>query len=103
MQAVYRKHAAGSTPAFTTRLGNKKQTLVVAGTIAANASTFEQLTLGRKLVTAATSQKAGCLGICAVGFDTAAQTTLVKNVLAAALAAAFKLPSYKSKPKPASI
>ena len=59
LQAVYRKHAAGSTPAFTTRLGNKKQTLVVAGTIAANASTFEQLTLGRKLVTAATSQKAG--------------------------------------------
>jgi leucyl aminopeptidase len=103
LQAVYRKHAAGSTPAFTTRLGNKKQTLVVAGTIAANASTFEQLTLGRKLVTAATSQKAGCLGICAVGFDTAAQTTLVKNVLAAALAAAFKLPSYKSKPKPTSI
>jgi len=103
LQAVFRKHAAGSTPAFTTRLGNKKQTLVVAGTIAANASTFEQLTLGRKLVTAATSQKAGCLGICAVGFDTAAQTTLVKNVLAAALAAAFKLPSYKSKPKPASI
>jgi leucyl aminopeptidase len=103
LQAVYRKHAAGSTPAFTTRLGNKKQTLVVAGTIAANASTFEQLTLGRKLVTAATSQKAGCLGICAVGFDTAAQTALVKNVLAAALAAAFKLPSYKSKRKPASI
>ena len=103
MQAVYRKHAAGSTPAFTTRLGNKKQTLVVAGTIAADASTFEQLTLGRKLVAAATSQKAGCVGICAVGFDTAAQTNLVKNILAAALAAAFRLPSYKSEPEPESI
>ena len=103
MQAVYRKHAAGSTPAFTTRLGNKKQTLVVAGTIATDASTFEQLTLGRKLVTAATSQKAGCVGICAVGFDTAAQKSLVNNILAAALAAAFKLPSYKSEPEPESI
>ena len=103
MQAVYRKHAPDSTPAFTTRLGNKKQTLVVAGTIAADASTFEQLTLGRKLVAAATSQKAGCVGICAVGFDTAAQTSLVSNMLAAALAAAFKLPSYKSEPEPESI
>jgi len=103
MQAVYRKHAAGSTPAFTTRLGNKTQTLVVGGTIATDASTFEQLTLGRKLVAAATSQKAGRLGICAVGFDTDAQTRIVNNVLAAALAAAFELPTYKSKPEPDTI
>ena len=103
MQAVYRKHASGSTPAFSTRLTNKKQTLVVGGTIAADASTFEQLTLGRKLVAAATSQKAGSLGICAVGFSTAAQTCIVNSILAAALAAAFKLPSYKSKPEPESI
>ncbi|HKJ19403.1 MAG TPA: hypothetical protein VJ993_01960, partial [Woeseiaceae bacterium] len=97
MQAVYRKHLAGATPAFTTRLANKKQTLVVAGTVAAAASTFEQLTLGRKLVAAATGQKAGSLGICAVGFDAERQGELVNNVLAAALAAAFKLPAFKSK------
>lgn len=103
LQAVYRKHVAGATPAFTTRLANKRQTLVVGGTIAANASTFEQLTLGRKLVAAATSQKPGSLGICAVGFDSAARQKLVANVLAAALAAAFRLPAYKKKAEPGRI
>ncbi len=100
MLAVYGKHAAGSTPAFITRLANARQTLVVAGTIAADADAFEQLTLGRKLVAAATDQKAGSLGICAMGFDTDAQAELVKNVLAAALAAAFRLPAFKREPVP---
>ena len=100
MQAVYRKHAAGSTPAFTTRLANKRQTLVVGGTLKADATAFEQLTLGRKLVDAATSQKAGSLGICAVGFDDAAQAAIVNNMVAAALAAAFRMPAYKAKPDP---
>ena len=103
LQAVYRKHAAGSTPAFTTRLGNKRQTLVVAGTLKADSATFDQLTLGRKLVAAATVQKAGSLGICAVGFDDAAQARIVGNMLAAALAAASRMPAYKKKPEPGRI
>ena len=103
MQEVYRKHAPDSTPAFTTRLANKKQTLVVAGTLAEDASAFEQLTLGRKLVAAATDQKAGSLGICATGFDSETQIELVKNILAAALAAGFKLPAYKSEQAPDTI
>jgi leucyl aminopeptidase len=100
LQAVYRRSAAGSTPAFTTRLANRKQTLVVAGTLEADASAFEQLTLGRKLVAAVTRENAGSLGICAVGFDTAAQAAVVGDMLAAVLAAAFKLPAYKSKSEP---
>jgi len=103
MQAVFRKHAAGETPAFTTRLSNSKQTLVVGGTIAADSSTFEQLTLGRKLVKAATAQQAGSLGICAVGFSEDKQVELVDSVLAAALAGAFNMPTYKNKPDPARI
>jgi len=103
LQAVYRKHEVGSTPAFTTRLANTKQTLVVAGMIAKDASAFEQLTLGRKLVAAATKQKAGSFGICAIGFESSTQAGLVNNVLAAALAAAFKLPAYKSKKAPDTI
>ena len=97
MQDVYRKHAADGTPAFTTRLANSKQTLVVGGTIAADASTFEQLTLGRKLVAAATAQKAGCLGICAVGFSDEKQGQLVISVLAAALAGAFNMPRVQEQ------
>jgi leucyl aminopeptidase len=103
LQTVLRKHAAGSTPAFTTRLNNKKQTLVVGGITTADADAFDQLTLGRKLVAAATQQKPGSLGICAVGFSADAQARVVNNVLAAALAAGFKLPAFKSKAAPAKI
>ncbi len=98
IQAVYRKHEAGATPAFTTRLANKRQTLVVGGTLGATAPTFEQLTLGRQLVAAATAQKAGVLGICAIGFDSETQAAIVRGVVAAALAAAFQLPAFKRKP-----
>lgn len=100
MQAVYRRHDAGAVPAFTTRLGNRRQTLVVAGTLGAKASAFEQLTLARKLVAAATRQKAGSVGICATGFDAATQGKFVSSVLAAALAAGFDMPEFKSKPTP---
>ncbi len=103
LQSVLRKHAAGQTPAFTSRIANNKQTLVVAGTTSANASAFEQLTMGRKLVAAAIKQKAGSLGICAIGFKPGVQARIVSSVLAAALAAAFKLPAYKSKATSATI
>ena len=103
LQAVHRKHASGSVPAFMTRINNKKQTLVVAGTTRPDTSAFEQLTLGRKLVTAATKQKAGSLGICAIGFKADDQASIINNVLAAALAAGFTLPAYKSKATPGMI
>lgn len=103
MHRVWRQSATDSTPAFVSRLGNKKQTLVVAGTLPKDASAFEQLTLGRQLVAAACTQKAGCLGICVVGFDGGRQAVICNNILAAALAAAFELPSYKSKSSPAKI
>ena len=103
LQGLFRKRRPGSTPAFTTRLANARQTLVVAGTTDAATSTFEQLTLGRKLVASATVQKAGCLGICAIGFQADEQARIVNNVLAAALAAASKMPTFKTKDVPDTI
>ena len=103
MQAVLRKHKPGSVPAFSSRLSNKKQTLVIAGTIASDDSAFEQLTLARKLVAAATTQKAGSLGICALGFKAEEQTAIINNVVAAALAAASPMPAFKSDATPLKI
>ena len=101
LQAVLRKSAAGSTPAFTARLANKRQSLIVAGTLSKDASAFQQLSLGRQLVAAACCEKAGSLGICVIGFDEAASIEIYGNILAAALAAAFELPTYKNKkPQP---
>ena len=100
LQQVLGISAPGSVPALTSRLTNKKQTLVVAGLLAKNASTFEQLTLGRQLVKAACSENAGSLGICVVGFTDSEQASILNNILAAALAAEFNLPTFKSKSSP---
>jgi leucyl aminopeptidase len=72
----------------------------VAGRIAADADAFEQLTLARKLVTAALGEKAGCLGIFVAGFDADHAKTLCKAAIAAALAAGFNLPTFKEKAPP---
>ncbi|MCH9693662.1 MAG: leucyl aminopeptidase family protein [Gammaproteobacteria bacterium] len=101
MRELLRRTGSGSTPSFSTRLPNKKQTLVIGGTLANDADTFQQLTLGRELTAAATTQKAGSIGICVIGFEPVAAAKIYNNVLAAVLAAAFVLPSFKSKPAPA--
>jgi leucyl aminopeptidase len=103
LQALLKKHPADSVPALQTRLANKRQTLVVGGKIAADSNTFDQLTLARKLVAAATIEKAGCLGILVVGFAAAEQEALSRAAVAAALAAGFNLPEFKRKPSPAKI
>jgi len=103
LRAAAKKRSSDATPAIVARLDNKRQTLVVGGMLAAISTAFEQLSFARKMVAAATSEKAGCLGICVQGFDSAAQAEIVKNVLAAALAAGFAMPSYKAKATPATI
>jgi len=103
MQQLLRKSVDGAFPAFTTRLTNKKQTLIVAATLAASATVFEQLTLGRKLVAAVRTEKAVSLGICVIGFGDEPSVAIYNNVLAAALAAACAMPSFKSKDSPATI
>jgi leucyl aminopeptidase len=103
LQALLKKRPAGDVPALQTRLGNKRQTLVVAGKISADSDAFGQLTFARKLVAAATGEKAGCLGILVVGFSASEQQTLCKAAVAAALAAGFNLPEFKSKVTPPKI
>jgi leucyl aminopeptidase len=103
MQQVLRKSAVGSTPSFTSRMSNKRQTLIVAGTLAKDASAFEQLSLGRQLIKAACTQKPGSLGICVIGFDSDQQSIIYNSMVAAALAAAFVLPTYKGKKAPSPI
>jgi leucyl aminopeptidase len=103
LKALLGRRTPGEVPALQTRLANKRQTLVVAGMIGADAGAFEQLTLARRLVSAATSEKAGTLGILVAGFDREYQAALAKSAVAAALAAAFSLPQFKRKPMPEKI
>jgi leucyl aminopeptidase len=103
LREVLKKREAGSVPALQTRLANKRQTLIVAGTIAGDADAFEQLTLGRELVAATAGEKARSLGILVAGFDTDEQQALCKAVTAAVLAAGFNLPAFKEEKASASI
>ncbi len=103
LKAAMGKRKSGDVPALQTRLANKRQTLVVVATVTADTSAFELLTISRKLVAAATTEKAGTLGILAAGFDASDQQTICSAVCAAALAAGYTLPAYKSKATPARI
>jgi len=98
LKALMRKRQPGNVPSAMTRLANKRQTAVRIGTIDASCSTFELLTFARKMIAATRSEKAGTLGIQVAGFSTDDEERLVSGLAAAALAAAFPLPAYKSKP-----
>ena len=100
LRQAARRRDANAVPALTARLTNKRQTLVVGAHVAATAEAFDKLTLCRKLVAAATAEKAGCLGICVAGFDDDAQAELTQAALAAALAAGYRMPAYKKKSRP---
>ena len=100
---LMRRRSNGSVPAAVTRLNNKRQTRVLVGTVLGDTDAFAELTLGRKLVSAAMAEKAGCLGIWVLGFDSADQQRIAKHIAAAALAAGFAMPEYKSKDSPARI
>ena len=100
LKAAMRRRGSDAVPALYTRLANKKLTLVAGARLKADASVFEQLTLARKLVASVTSEKAGSLGIAVVGIDAGAAAAIVRNVVSAALAAAFPLPAFKSDAPP---
>ena len=100
---LMRRRNNGSVPAAETRLNNKRQTRVLAATVSGDTAAFDELTLGRKMLAAATSEKAGCIGIWVLGFDSAAQQRISKRLVAAALAAGFAMPEYKSKNSPARV
>lgn len=103
IQRLLRKSPSRSAPSFKTRLSNTRQTLIVSKSIAKDATAFEQLTLGRKLVAEACRETTGSVGICVIGFSAKQSKSIYNCVIAAALAAAFQLPSFKSKKQKGSI
>jgi len=102
-QALMRRSAKGAIPAVRTRLGNKRQTAMYVGTASAAAEAYDNLTFARKLVAAATAEKAGVVGIWVAGFDDDDAEKLASYLLSAALAAAYVLPTYKTSTVPPTI
>jgi leucyl aminopeptidase len=79
----------------TTTLSNRRQTLAVLGYIGADASTFERLTLAGRMLKEAAARNPTNVALFAPGADAPARASLAA-LLAAALAQAFALPSYRS-------
>jgi leucyl aminopeptidase len=99
LKAALRKRERDAAPSLLSRLANKRQTLVLGATVPANASTFDELVLGRKLAAAAAAETGTSVGIVIAGFDDERATRIAGNVLAAVLAAGFSMPSYKHTPR----
>jgi len=103
LKALARRRQPGSVPAISSRLSNKRQTALHAGHVAVTDEPFKRLGFSRKLVAAALSEKAGTLGIWVLGFDVGEQQQLVHDMLSAALAAGYTLPTFREKPAPEKI
>ncbi len=92
-QAGYR---LGDAKPFVTELPNRRGTRVALAGIGTGASVFERLTLARKLVAAARcGHKTHELAVGCFALSDQRAESICEAVLAAALAADFRLPTYK--------
>lgn len=103
LKPLLRRRVKGNVPAVSTRLDNKKQTAVHIGIGKPDASAFERLTFARKMVAAVGGEKPGTVGIWVAGFDDEVAESLVIDMVAAAQAAAFPLPTFAGEERPAPI
>jgi leucyl aminopeptidase len=81
----------------TTVLSNRRQTLAVLGYIGADASAFERLSLGGKMLKETASREPVTLTLRSLGKATSAQAAL-EALLAASLAHAFPLATFRAHP-----
>ncbi len=79
----------------TTVLANRRHTLAVLGYLAADASAFERLSLAGRMLKEAAARAPGVIGLAAAGPAASARAAL-DALLAAALAHAFALPSWRA-------
>jgi leucyl aminopeptidase len=83
---------------FSVELPNKAATRVALAGIATDLGSFELLTLARRLVAAHKGHRPTMLTVISHGLDDALARRAAEAVVAAALAADFAMPQFKSKP-----
>ena len=103
LKALMKRRSPGRIPAISSRISNKRQTALHVGVLNPKDETFERLTFARKLFAAALQEKAGTVGLWVLGFDSQEQAGIAQEMVAAALAAAFRMPDFKSSTKPAAV
>ena len=88
---------------MSTRLKNKRQTAVHVARLKTSDDAFARLTQARRLLSATDAEKSGTIGVSALGFARDAAETLLLDVVSAAQARAFPMPSFKKRPATQSI
>jgi len=83
-------------------LPNKNSSHVSYAAIKASISSFELLTLARKLVAAHSSSNPAQLGLLVSGFNKVESERIAEALISAALAAAAEMPKFKSEKQSAS-
>jgi leucyl aminopeptidase len=81
----------------TTVLANRRHTLAVLGFLASDSSTFERLSLAGRMLKEAAARSPEVVGLAAPGAAAATRPAL-EALLAAALAHAFALPTFRAAP-----
>jgi len=98
---LYRAAAArGPVSVLSSRVSGPSHPVVCIGFAKADASTFELLTLAGKAWKEGMVANPARMTIAAAGFKRAAAARALEALLAAALAGAARMPSFKSKPEP---
>jgi leucyl aminopeptidase len=82
------------------RVGRDAATLLIAGFVAKDSSTFERLKAAAKFAAAALEAEPRKIALWSCGLSASSADSAIMALLAAVQAAAFSLPVFKSKPAP---
>ncbi|HEX3915612.1 MAG TPA: leucyl aminopeptidase family protein [Steroidobacteraceae bacterium] len=99
LRALYERKIRKAGDAFHLRVGAQAQTLLVVACVAGDAGTFERLQAAGKLARAALEGDPKSVLLWQQGCAPAAADATFNTIVAALEAAAFRLASFKSKPK----
>ena len=97
IKALLRRGKAKGIPAVSTRLKNKRQTAVHVARLPNDEDAFKRLTKARRLLSATKGEKSGTVGVSVLGFAPDVAEQLLLDVVSAAQALAFPMPSFKSQ------
>ncbi len=99
LRSLHERKSRSAGDVLTTRLGAQEQTVLVVAYIAPESGTFERLQLAQKCARAALECEPDKILVYDAISDAAVKNSAVLATVAALQAAAFRLASFKSKPK----
>ena len=98
LERMFKRSKIVGSGVVTSRLNNQRDTGITLSTCTEK-STFQRLTWARKLVAECLKNSPGTLGVSAIGLNEEERQRVIVAIVAAAEAAAFKLPEFKSAEK----